>query len=548
MDPTFMPGTAAAMPSSKVEISVQCRNLRNKDTFSKSDPMCVLHMSDAKTRQLLEIGRTEMIKDTLDPNFVKKFIVDYFFEERQMLTFSIYDVDSQSSKLQDHDFLGKMECSLGELVSCPGSKMEQPLKGGGQGQITVRCEEVSTTKDEVTLQLAATKLDKKDFFGKSDPFLLLHRVNEDRSCTVVHKTEVVRNNLNPVWRPFTISVQALCNGDHDRSIQIECYDWDSDGSHDFIGAFSTNLRELAHSAAESNTFQVINPKKQAKKKTYKDSGQIRVMSCSIQQRQSFLDYIRGGMQMNFTVAIDFTASNGNPSHPSSLHYMNPYSPNQYAAAIQSVGEIVQDYDTDKMFPVLGFGAKLPGGMVSHEFAVNFVPENPYCAGVGGILQAYQTALPRVQLYGPTNFSPVINHVARFAAETRDGSSYFVLLIITDGEITDMPQTKNAIVAASRLPMSIIIVGVGNAEFDAMDILDSDNCMLRDSSGATAERDIVQFVPFRDFIGGRFGSDMGLSKVALAREVLAEIPDQVLHYMRRYDIRAKAPPAGGAAAS
>ena len=36
------------------------------------------------------------------------------------------------------------------------------------------------------------------------------------SYTVVHKTEVVRNNLNPTWKPFTISVQALCNGDYDR--------------------------------------------------------------------------------------------------------------------------------------------------------------------------------------------------------------------------------------------------------------------------------------------------------------------------------------------
>ncbi|KAK7102330.1 copine-8-like [Littorina saxatilis] len=537
MDSTFQAGTAS-MPSSKVEISVQCRNLKNKDTFSKSDPMCVLQMRNSKTRQPHEVGRTEVIKDTLDPNFVKKFVVDYFFEERQILMFSIYDVDSTSQNLENHDFLGKFECSLGELVSSPGSKVEQPLRGCGQGELIIRCEEVSSTKDEVTLQLKATKLDKKDLFGKSDPFLLLYRVNEDGSFTVVHKTEVVRSNLNPTWKPLTISVQALCNGDYDRSIQIECYDWDSDGSHDFIGAFTTNLRELSKGAAESNVYQAINPKKQAKKKHYKDSGQIHVMSCAIRQRQSFLDYIRGGMQMNFTVAIDFTASNGNPAQSRSLHYMNPYEPNQYAAAIQAVGEIIQDYDTDKMFPVLGFGAKLPDGTVSHEFAVNFNPQNPYCPGVSGILQAYQAAVPRIQLNGPTNFAPVIKHVARFASEVRDGSSYFVLLIITDGEITDMQQTKNAIVAASRLPMSIIIVGVGNAEFDAMDILDSDNSLLKDSSGQTAERDIVQFVPFRDFIGGQFGTDIELSKGALAREVLAEVPDQVLEYMRKYDIPAK----------
>lgn len=49
--------------------------------------------------------------------------------------------------------------------------------------------------------------------------------------------------------------------------------------------------------------------------------------------------------MAFTVAIDFTASNGNPSQPNSLHYINPYGgPNQYTMAIQAVGEIIQDYD------------------------------------------------------------------------------------------------------------------------------------------------------------------------------------------------------------
>ena len=50
--------------------------------------------------------------------------------------------------------------------------------------------------------------------------------------------------------------------------------------------------------------------------------------------------------MGFTVAVDFTASNGNPSNPSSLHYINQYgAPNQYASAIQAVGEIIQDYDS-----------------------------------------------------------------------------------------------------------------------------------------------------------------------------------------------------------
>ena len=53
-------------------------------------------------------------------------------------------------------------------------------------------------------------------------------------------------------------------------------------------------------------------------------------------------------------------------------------------------------------------------------------------------------------------------------------SYHILLILTDGVISDMDQSRAAIVEASALPMSIIIVGVGSADFDMMEELDSDD--------------------------------------------------------------------------
>ena len=47
-------------------------------------------------------------------------------------------------------------------------------------------------------------------------------------------------------------------------------------------------------------------------------------------------------------------------------------------------------------------------------------------------------------------------------------------MLTDGELTDMGNTMSSIIRASHLPMSVIIVGVGNANFDAMEALDADN--------------------------------------------------------------------------
>jgi hypothetical protein len=59
----------------------------------------------------------------------------------------------------------------------------------------------------------------------------------------------------------------------------------------------------------------------------------------------------------------------------------------------------------------------------------------------------------------------------------------------------MEQTVDLIVNDCNLPLSIIIVGVGNAEFTNMVRLDGDNG-LYNSQGKKAARDIVQFVPFR----------------------------------------------------
>ncbi|XP_058623112.1 copine-8 isoform X5 [Onychostoma macrolepis] len=266
---------AAVIPATKVEITVSCRNLLDRDTFSKSDPICVLYTQTVANREWREFGRTEVIDNTLNPDFVHKFILDYFFEERQNLRFDLYDLDSKSENLSKHDFLGQMYCTLGELVGSQGSRMERSLvgiPGKSCGTIIVKAEELGNCRESVLMQFCGNKLDKKDFFGKSDPFLVFYRSNEDGTFTICHKTEVVKNTLDPVWQAFKIPVRALCNGDYDRAIKIEVYDWDRDGGHDYIGEFSTSYRELSKGHSQFTVWEVLNPKKKKKKKKYLNSG------------------------------------------------------------------------------------------------------------------------------------------------------------------------------------------------------------------------------------------------------------------------------------
>ncbi|XP_069173811.1 copine-8-like isoform X2 [Procambarus clarkii] len=482
-----MAGSAAA-PTSLVEISVSCRNLRDTDVFSKSDPICVLFYQPFGTKQWEEFKRTDCVSNSLNPDFATKIPITYHFEEQQHLKFLIYDIDYNSKDLDHHDFLGEYECTLGHLVS--SHTVHKPLinknYSGNNGSILIITEELSSCKEELNLQVVGKNLENRSWFFSINPFLEFFKANEDGTFILVHRTETSHSTQNPVWKDFSVPLRSFCNGDYDRNIQVSCKDFKSNGNHKLIGNFYTTVRKLIEGPGPSNTYWLINENTKRKKgNSYKNSGEVMINKAHVHEIFSFIDYIKGGMEINAFIAIDFTASNGNPQSPQSLHFINPVAPNQYVQAIQAVGHIIEDYDTDKHFPVLGFGAKIPPSYdaVSHEFFVNGDASNPYCFGVQGVVDAYYGCINRVQLYGPTNFAPIINHVTRFAISNQTGDKYFILLILTDGIITDMAHTKEAIVNASSLPLSIIIVGVGGAEFDSMEELDGD--VVRLSSNGVA---------------------------------------------------------------
>lgn len=79
----------------------------------------------------------------------------------------------------------------------------------------------------------------------------------------------------------------------------------------------------------------------------------------------------------------------------------------------------------------------------------------------------------------------------------------------------MDKTIDEVVRGSELPLSIVIVGVGDADFDSMDVLDADETPLYSKKYKKyMSRDIVQFVPFREFRNDSY---------KLAKETLQEIP-------------------------
>lgn len=225
--------------------------------------MVVVYIQPFGINQWQEYCRTEVVMNSRNPDFTKKVNIMFRFEEQQKIKFEVYDVDSASPDLTKHDFIGWVETTLGNIVSqhVIKKKIEFHNPSLKRGILVISAEELSSSKEEVEFQLIAHNLDKKDFFGKSDPFALILKSTESGEYVVVHKTEVIKVSLNPVWKKVTIPVRNLNNGDYERTLKLQCWDWNRSGTHSFIGEAFFSLQKLLAGPLPM-TLPCINPEKQ----------------------------------------------------------------------------------------------------------------------------------------------------------------------------------------------------------------------------------------------------------------------------------------------
>ncbi|RHZ85957.1 hypothetical protein Glove_58g32 [Diversispora epigaea] len=499
-----------------------------------SNSQVFLLVKDQRTQNWATLCSTEVIKGDSNPHFVKSMIIDYYFEELQELRFIVVHVNKPNQKdWRQQELIGQFEYDLGSLMGGQGRKIQGNLYNPKnttkkRGCIIISAEEFVQSKRIIRLQLQANQMGAKgcfkNFKKKPDLYFRMSRANEDNTFSPIYESISIVSE-NPFWPEFEIPENTLCNGDEHRTLLIEVKN-KRKSSRPILGRCTLSLNELL---SNNKTFKLQPSSIKINSRAF-----LRFQKVSIDEPATFLDYIVGGIKINLVVAIDFTSSNGDHRYSSSLHYNNPNVENSYQKAISSVGKILEAYDYDKKFPVYGFGAKF-NGVLSHVYPLNNDHKNPEVTGVDGILTAYSQTMNSIELYGPTNFSPIIDHTAQKIRSELDAGNnmvYYVLLIITDGVITDMQSTVRAIIRASSLPLSIVIVGVGDADFTNMHELDADDVPLTDGS-SQMESDIVQFVVMKDF-------QTEYSKYLLPKKVLEEIPDQFLGYMRRNGIRPRSP--------
>ena len=170
-----------------------------------------------------------------------------------------------------------------------------------------------------------------------------------------------------------------------------------------MGEFFFTLADLR----DKNTFDLT------KKNSRVGASQMLFNRIRRYRKYDFSEFVNAGLQMQLVACIDFTGSNGAPSRRESLHYTGSSNRTAYEEALKPVGEILLDYDADKMVPLYGFGAKVrmptfnTQGAVHHCFPLNGQTHSAEVFQLEGILNTYRSAIYNLEFSGPTNFAPLL---------------------------------------------------------------------------------------------------------------------------------------------
>ena len=194
--------------------------------------------------------------------------------------------------------------------------------------------------------------------------------------------------------------------------------------------------------------------------------------------RTFLDIINEGMKISLAIAIDFSKSNQD------LHKINTNKMNRYEEAIKYCGDIVACYDNEQLFPVWGLGAdNIPGKFNRMFFPISF-KDNPNIHKIDSVLKEYRNCLNKISFSESVEFSPVIKQFIKRIEDNKEyiNKCYNILLLLTDGKYVDKEKTIDEIVKASKLPMSIIMIGLqdltkqNGGEFDIVYMIDATGSM------------------------------------------------------------------------
>ena len=457
--------------------------------FSIINPSNAIYSIQAKLydNQVLDYNSEFKTSNVINKLIFEKFLLcEFFFERQQNLIIT----------LKKNNYQININTTLGSIIGINHCTFKHKINENEY--LMIKAENVAQIDESLKIDFSLKEKNSSKNFFVENKYLFIITNNSQK----LYQSEYINNNgaFNPINIPIAL---------------LKPY---------YTINFYNSRNQLIATINETLTDKYLQKNKPSKLIPV-NNYLFLYDNSTITKKATFIDYINAGVKIALSIGIDFTGSNGHPLDDGTLHSIKDGKPNDYEKAIISCGNIVAPYDYDQLFQVYGFGAIIKSSIsdkASMCFAIN-LKDNPDIYTIDNVIKTYHDIIKKDKLTfaGPTEFTPIIKKVISRMI-TKNILEYHILMILTDGVIDDLQDTIDILVEASSLPLSVIIIGIGNEDFSKMEVLDGDEVPLKSRSGKIRTRDIVQFVPF-----SKFQNDAK----KLSMEVLAEIPRQMIEYFQ-----------------
>uniref|UniRef100_A0A914EJK5 Copine C-terminal domain-containing protein n=1 Tax=Acrobeloides nanus TaxID=290746 RepID=A0A914EJK5_9BILA len=514
------------VPREIVDIHVQIRNLCTNKGTAKSI-ICLFSESDDGQNGPWKVSTgSEIMAKEQNIELPSVFALEFQFERCQYIKLDICDWTDYSAKS-----LGYTIFSTSELVVRENQAICREVvnddNGEVVGEVYISCT-IRPKPNSVFLQFGAKNISKKSMQSSNAMiFFELYAVESNKQRNLLYKSETIKYAPKLLWRLFNLHSTELA----EREIEVYCYYRDAKVAKVTIGMFTTTYHNLKHGNVEDNTYTLTDNPPSARK----EYGTFELVKCQEISVSSFLDYIAAGALLNFAVAIDFSR----PDHFISDEYAKNYVAD-VELAVKALGESFREFSMSSTYAGFGFAAKIPPQFrESQEFCLN-LETDPSCRGLDGILNAFKHSLANVQPVDTAHLSHVIYYVAKLAQNYNNRTpgtkpSYFVLAIITRGVFDDLKETIQSIIFASRAPISLIFVGIGDSDLSELERLGTAGTKMN-FQGRKPERDCVQYVSITKC--RQEESKYPDLKALIAERGLSSIPWQMTSWMTKNGLRPK----------
>lgn len=231
-----------------LQLSLHAANLTNPSNHRTSNLFATVSLiSDASDSRTQILGKTEVVKNTRSPDWIKTFPFHYDLDVPLRLAISILDIHKRK---QWNISMGSAVFEVGSILSTKGHTQGKMLKHGGV--IYARIDEVfSHSHLQMAVRISNVKLKRPKHFC----YELARRDSgvSGRQWNIVHRSDMVKG-VTPNWNVEVITLSVLCGEDLELPICLKVLECEEHGKNHYMGHIETTVNGLLGAKNHSHEF------------------------------------------------------------------------------------------------------------------------------------------------------------------------------------------------------------------------------------------------------------------------------------------------------